>query len=37
LKECLWMENSQEGGNDEAGQQHARKAERETATAQLCP
>jgi hypothetical protein len=40
LKECLWMENnqeSQEGGNDEASQQHAKKAERENAIIQLCP
>jgi len=40
LKECLWMENnqeSQEGGNDEAGQQHAKKAERENAITQPCP
>jgi len=40
LKECLWMENSQEsqeGGNDGASQQHAKKAERETEITQLCP
>jgi stalled ribosome alternative rescue factor ArfA len=40
LKECLWMENnqeSQEGGNDGASQQHAKKAERENAITQLCP
>jgi len=40
LKECLWMENnqeSQEGGNNEASQQHAKKAERETEITQPCP
>jgi hypothetical protein len=37
LKECLWMENSQEGEKNEASQQHAKKAEHETTIAQLCP
>ncbi|MEM1563207.1 MAG: hypothetical protein QW161_00855 [Candidatus Bathyarchaeia archaeon] len=40
LKECLWMENngkSQEGENDEASQQHAKRKKREPSIAQPCP
>jgi len=36
LKECLWMENSQEGENNEANQQQAKKAKNEKAIAQPC-
>ncbi|PMB74227.1 hypothetical protein C0199_00650 [Candidatus Bathyarchaeota archaeon] len=40
LKECLWMENSeesQEGENDETSQQHAKRKKSKTAIVQLCP
>jgi hypothetical protein len=39
LKECLWMENSEEsleGENDEASQQYVKRTEYETAIAQPC-
>ncbi|MEM3565515.1 MAG: hypothetical protein QXK18_01390 [Candidatus Bathyarchaeia archaeon] len=40
LKECLWMEDkgeSQEGENDEASQQHAKRTGRKFTVAQPCP
>ncbi|MEM2947059.1 MAG: hypothetical protein QXN96_02335 [Candidatus Bathyarchaeia archaeon] len=40
LKECLWMQNvggSQEGENDEASQQHAKRTNQKSSIAQPCP